>query len=419
MDREYISVSEINSYLKSTFDDNPFLRNVYIKGEISNFKLHSRGHLYFSLKDESSKINAVMFASSAFKLNFKPKDGDMVLVRGRITVYEATGGYQIYAEEMNLDGVGNLYLEFEKLKEKLYKEGLFDASLKKKMPRIPKNIGVVTAPTGAVIRDIISTLNRRFPLVNVYLYPSLVQGDGAKENLVKMIKMADKDNLDVIIVGRGGGSLEDLWPFNEEVVARAIFEAKTPIISAVGHEVDITISDYVADLRAPTPTAAAELCTPNALEIRKWLSDYNKKCYDYVSAKIDLYNESLDKLKNNYILKNPLSMYEVKEQKLDSLVDKLNMIIVRDIDRNKLKLENISSKLKLLLNSNIDKSNSKLGNYITKLELLNPLTILSKGYSVTKINDKIIKSSKDVSIGDKINIILSKGSIISEVKEVK
>ena len=419
MDREYISVSEINSYLKSTFDDNPFLRNVYIKGEISNFKLHSRGHLYFSLKDETSKINAVMFASSTLKLLFTPKDGDMVLVRGRITVYEASGGYQIYIEEMNLDGVGNLYLEFEKLKEKLYKEGLFDASLKKRMPRIPKNIGVVTAPTGAVIRDIISTLNRRFPLVNVYIYPSLVQGDGAKENIVKMIKMADNDNLDVIIVGRGGGSIEDLWPFNEEIVARAIYEAKTPIISAVGHEVDVTISDYVADLRAPTPTAAAELCTPSAVEIRKWLSDYDKKCYDYVISKVEYYNESLDKLKNNYILKNPLSIYEVKEQKLDSLVDKLNVIINRDIEKNKMKLDNISSKIGLLLNSNIERNSNKLEKDITKLELLNPLTILSKGYSVTKINERIIKSSNDVRVGDKINIILSKGTIISEVKEVK
>ena len=233
MNKDYISVSDINRYLKTEFDNNPILRNVYLKGEISNFKYHSRGHLYFSLKDENSKINAVMFSYSAGKLLFTPKDGDGVLVKGKISVYEATGGYQIYVDEMIQDGVGNLHIEFEKLKEKLYKEGLFDKSHKKPMPRIPKRVGVVTAPTGAVIRDIISTLNRRFPLVEVYLFPSLVQGDGAKENLVKMIKKADSENLDVLIVGRGGGSLEDLWPFNEEMVARAIYDCNTPVISAV------------------------------------------------------------------------------------------------------------------------------------------------------------------------------------------
>ena len=418
MNKDYISVSDINRYLKNEFDNNPILRNVYLKGEISNFKYHSRGHLYFSLKDENSKINAVMFSYSAGKLLFTPKDGDGVLVKGKISVYEATGGYQIYVDEMIQDGVGNLHIEFEKLKEKLYKEGLFDKSHKKPMPRIPKRVGVVTAPTGAVIRDIISTLNRRFPLVEVYLFPSLVQGDGAKENLVKMIKKADSENLDVLIVGRGGGSLEDLWPFNEEMVARAIYDCNTPVISAVGHEVDVTISDYVADLRAPTPTAAAELCTPSALEIEKWLKNYHIRMYNAVNNKIDSLSITLNKYKNNYILNNPLSIYEVKEQKLDNLIDKLNMMFKNDIEKNTTKIENISNKLDMLIKNNISKNENKVENIITKLDLLNPLHILSKGYSVTKINDKIIKDASDVKTGDIINIKLNKGTIISEVKDV-
>ena len=418
MNKDYISVSDINRYLKTEFDNNPILRNVYLKGEISNFKYHSRGHLYFSLKDENSKINAVMFSYSAGKLLFTPKDGDGVLVKGKISVYEATGGYQIYVDEMIQDGVGNLHIEFEKLKEKLYKEGLFDKSHKKPMPRIPKRVGVVTAPTGAVIRDIISTLNRRFPLVEVYLFPSLVQGDGAKENLVKMIKKADSENLDVLIVGRGGGSLEDLWPFNEEIVARAIYDCNTPVISAVGHEVDVTISDYVADLRAPTPTAAAELCTPSALEIEKWLKNYHIRMYNAVNNKIDSLSITLNKYKNNYILNNPLSIYEVKEQKLDNLIDKLNMMFKNDIEKNTTKIENISNKLDMLIKNNISKNENKVENVITKLELLNPLHILSKGYSVTKINDKIIKDASNVKTGDILNIKLNKGTIISEVKDV-
>lgn len=396
MNREYISVSDINKYLKETFDDNPFLRNVFLKGEISNFKYHSRGHLYFSLKDENSKINAVMFSYAASKLLFTPKDGTNVLIKGKISVYEATGSYQIYVDEMIEDGVGNLHIEFEKLKEKLYKEGLFDQDHKKKMPRIPKKIGVVTAPTGAVIRDIISTLNRRFPLVEVNLFPSLVQGDGAKENLVKMIKEADKHNLDVLIVGRGGGSLEDLWPFNEESVARAIYECNTPVISAVGHEVDVTISDFVADLRAPTPTAAAELCTPSAIEIQKWLDNYDSRLVSIINTKIENYKEKLDKFKNNYILKNPLSIYEIKEQKLDNLIDKFIYLSKNNLERNQNKVDNV----------------------ITKLNLLNPLNILSKGYSVTKKDDKIIKDIKDIKKDDILDIKLFKGSIKANVIEI-
>ena len=243
MNKEYLTVSQLTKYIKYKLDN----------------EAHTRGHFYFTIKDEGSRINAVMFASSASKVKFTPEDGMKILVMGRISVYEATGGYQIYVNEMMEDGVGNLYVAFEQLKKKLASEGLFDDRYKKPIPKIPERVGVITAPTGAAIRDIISTINRRFPLTEVILLPSLVQGEGAKEDIVRQIKRAEDYNLDVLIVGRGGGSIEDLWAFNEEIVARAIFECPIPIISAVGHEIDFTIADFVADLRAPTPTGAAEI----------------------------------------------------------------------------------------------------------------------------------------------------------------
>ena len=267
MNDKYLTISAITRYLKNKFDTDVNLRTVYLKGEISNIKYHTTGHLYFSLKDETSKINAIMFSSNAKKLVFNPVDGSKVLVVGRISVYEATGGYQIYVDEMIEDGVGNLYLAFEKLKKDLAKEGLFDEKYKKKIPRIPEVIGVVTAPTGAAIKDIISTIKRRFPICKVIVFPSLVQGENAKEDIVRNIELANTYPLDVLIVGRGGGSIEDLWPFNEEIVARAIFNSNIPIISAVGHEIDFTIADYVADLRAPTPTGAAEMAVPNITDL--------------------------------------------------------------------------------------------------------------------------------------------------------
>ena len=257
MNNNYITVGALTRYIKYKIDNDVNLQTVYIKGEISNFKHHSRGHFYFTIKDEESRINAIMFASSTKNINFEPVDGMKVLVKGRISVFEQTGNYQIYVTNMTEDGVGNLYALYEKLKKQLASEGLFDQKYKKEIPKIPKRIGVVTAPTGAAIKDIISTINRRYPLCEVILFPSLVQGKEAKDDIVKNIKIADTYNLDTLIVGRGGGSLEDLWAFNEEIVARAIFECKTPVISAVGHEIDFTIADFVADYRAATPTGAA------------------------------------------------------------------------------------------------------------------------------------------------------------------
>ena len=277
MNDKYLTVTQINKYIKYKFDTDDNLRLVYLKGEISNFKNHTSGHFYFTLKDENSRILAVMFRNNASRVNFIPRDGSNVLVVGRISLYEANGAYQIYVEEMIEDGVGNLYLEFEKLKKKLGDKGYFDESLKKPIPRFPKKIGVITASTGAAIRDIITTINRRYNLAQIILFPCLVQGENAKEDIVRNLKIADSMNLDTIILGRGGGSIEDLWAFNEEIVAEAIYNAKTPIISAVGHEIDFTISDFVSDLRAPTPTAAAELAVPNKIELKKLIDQYKER----------------------------------------------------------------------------------------------------------------------------------------------
>ena len=257
MNDKYITVTQLTKYIKYKIDNDANLNEVFLKGEISNFKAHSRGHYYFTLKDEGSRINAIMFASATKGIKFIPQDGMKVLVTGKISVFEANGGYQIYVNDMLEDGVGNLYIAFEQLKKKLEMEGLFDPSIKKKITKIPNRVGVVTAPTGAAIKDIISTIKRRWPLVEILLFPSLVQGENAAVDIVKQIKRAENYNLDTLIVGRGGGSIEDLWPFNEEIVARAIYECQIPVISAVGHEIDFTISDFVADLRAPTPTGAA------------------------------------------------------------------------------------------------------------------------------------------------------------------
>ena len=257
MKDNYLTITQLSKYLKYKFDEDINLRNIYLKGEISNFKAHTRGHYYFTLKDENSRINAVMFSSNTNKLKFKPIDGMKVMVEGKVTIYESSGSYQIYVENMQEDGIGNLYIAFEQLKEKLNKEGLFNKERKRKITKMPKRIGIITAPTGAAIRDILTTIKRRYPIVETILFPALVQGEFAAKDIVDKINIANTYELDTLIVGRGGGSIEDLWPFNEEIVARAIYNSKIPVISAVGHEIDFTISDFVADMRAPTPTAAA------------------------------------------------------------------------------------------------------------------------------------------------------------------
>ena len=415
---EYLTVTSITKYLKYKLDTDEHLKLVYLKGEISNFKSHTTGHLYFSLKDETSKINAIMFSTNAKKLNFVPCDGTKVLVIGRISVYEPTGNYQIYIDEMQEDGLGNLYIAFEKLKEKLSKEGLFDQKYKKPIPKIPSRIGIITAPTGAAIKDILSTIKRRFPYTENILFPSLVQGDNAKEDIVKNIKLANTYDLDVLIVGRGGGSIEDLWPFNEEIVARAIFESKIPIISAVGHEVDFTIADFVADLRAPTPTGAAEMAVPDIKDVLKHLDNFKIRLNEFIYKEVKYKKLYLESIKNSYIIKNPIIMYENKKQYLDTLQDRYNNYMLNKLDKTKQNLTNLSNN-HILLNPSIlyKEKQTYFYNLIEKLEIINPLNVLKRGYSLV-YKDKLVKSIKKIKKDDNLNIRLSDGSINVVVKEI-
>ena len=411
MNKEYLTVSQLTKYIKYKLDNDVNLREVYLKGEISNFKAHTRGHFYFTIKDEGSRINAVMFASSASKVKFTPEDGMKILVTGRISVYEATGGYQIYVNEMVEDGVGNLYVAFEQLKKKLASEGLFDEARKKRIPKIPERVGVITASTGAAIRDIISTINRRFPLTEVILLPSLVQGEGAKEDIVRQIKRAEDYNLDVLIVGRGGGSIEDLWAFNEEIVARAISQCPIPVISAVGHEIDFTIADFVADLRAPTPTGAAEIAVPNKTDVINYINQLNLRSRKAVGTILELKKKRLDNIKGHYILNNPLDLYSAKIQKLDYLTESLVKNYKNIIDKEKIKLNNIKTRP---LFSNplviLDKTKQKYALLLSKLDALSPLKTLERGYGIVKIGDKAVTSIKDLKKDDLINIELKDGS---------
>ena len=419
MNDKYLTVTALTRYLKYKIESDNNLKKVYLKGEISNFKAHSTGHFYFSIKDENSIIRAIMFRGNASKLGFMPTEGMKVLVTGSISVYPATGNYQIYVEDLIEDGVGNLYVAFEKLKEKLSKEGLFDTKYKKKIPKIPENIGIVTAPTGAAIKDIISTIRRRFPLANTYLFPCLVQGETAPKDITEKLKQADSYNLDVIIIGRGGGSFEDLNCFNDEELARTIFKCKTPIISAVGHEIDYTISDFIADLRAPTPTGAAEMAVPNMLDVKTNINQFKIRLGEAILKKIKYQRLNLEALTNSYVIKNPMLMYQNKVQTLDLIIDKLNKAVINKIDKTNIKLNEIKNSYifknpEIIYQKHID----KLSNILDKLELLNPMTLLKKGYTLTYKNDKIINSIKQVKKDDKLDIRLSDGTLNVEVLNI-
>ncbi len=419
-DSKYLSVTAINKYLKYKFDNDNNLINVYLKGEISNLKYHTTGHLYFSIKDENSKINAIMFSSSARKLNFKPIDGSKVLIQGRISVYESTGSYQIYVTEMIEDGIGNLYIAFEKLKKQLAQEGLFDEKYKKKIPKIPERIGIVTAPTGAAIKDIISTIKRRYPLVETILFPSLVQGESAANDIVQNIKKAEKYDLDVLIVGRGGGSIEDLWPFNEEIVARAIFDCPIPVISAVGHEIDFTISDFVADMRAPTPTGAAEMAVPNINDLIMHIQNLRIRLNEAINKKISFQKLYLDSIKNSFVIKNPMIMFENKKQKLDILIENIQNIFKDYILEHRHKLDILKNNY--ILNNPVVLYKDKkvyLTNLIEKLELINPLGVLKRGYSLTYQDEHIVKNIKDINVNQELLIKLHDGNIITNVKKIE
>lgn len=432
MEDKYLTVSAITKYIKYKIDNDDNLRHVFLRGEISNLKFHSTGHYYLTLKDETSRINAIMFNTSAKKLLFKPTDGMTVLVTGRISVYESTGNYQIYIDDMLEDGVGNLYVAFEKLKKDLEKEGLFDHKYKKPIPKIPKRIGIITAPTGAAIRDILTTINRRFPLVETYIFPSLVQGDNAASDIVKKINQSSNFNLDVLIVGRGGGSIEDLWPFNEEIVARAIFKSDIPIISAVGHEVDFTISDFVADLRAPTPTAAAELAVPSLIDLEKHLSNLNIRLKENVLKQVNYQKLVLESAKNSFVIKSPMMMFDPFRQRIDLNNERLGQLIKYKIEKNQIQLSNIKNKdiiknpnkiitayrQALTLNHNnlvntmkykLNKQRIYLDSVIDKVKYVNPLDVLKRGYSLVTKDDAVIDSVAKIAKEDVLKVKFSDG----------
>ena len=416
MHDKYITVTQLTKYIKYKIDNDPHLNEVFLKGEISNFKAHSRGHFYFTLKDEEARINAIMFSSSTRNLKFTPQDGMKVLVTGKISVFEANGGYQIYVNDMLEDGVGNLYIAYEQLKKKLEQEGLFDQRYKKPIPKIPRRVGVVTAATGAAIKDIISTIKRRWPLVEILLFPSLVQGENAAPDIVKQIKRSEDYDIDTLIVGRGGGSIEDLWPFNEEIVARAIFECNIPVISAVGHEIDFTIADFVADLRAPTPTAAAELAVPAIPDIKNYINQLQIRLTKTMQNKIDYNKKHLTEITSRYIFTNPISIYQTKEMLFDSLIDRLKYATTSLVSKKEKKyIELKNSYIFKTPYQLIDKKANKYLQLVSKLETLSPLETIKRGYTMTKKDDKVITSKKDLKKKDKIEITFQDGNIEAEV----
>lgn len=421
MVRQYLTVSALNRYLKYKLDHDSELQSILLKAEISNFKRHSRGHLYLTLKDESSQISAIMFVSNTKTLNFNPKDGDKVIIEGYISVYEAYGTYQIYIQKMDLDGIGDLYLAYEKLKEELQKAGWFADEHKLLLPKYPKTVGVITSPTGAAVRDIINVINNRFPLTSIIIYPALVQGVSAKESIVAQIEKANRQKLvDVLIVGRGGGSIEDLWAFNEKIVAKAIYDSQIPIISAVGHETDFTISDFVADLRASTPSHAAELAVRNKKEVISEINDYQERIKLALKNHYNLANKHYQQVINNTIFQNPLRLIQTKELAYSNLYDRLlknNPRRIIDIQRER--IDNLLKQVKSEYKHYLVQKNSYYHNLIEKLELVNPLNIMKKGFAIVKQDDVIRKNISEIDKAKSLNISITGGEITAKIIDMK
>ena len=442
MGNDYLSVSDLTSYIKKKFDRDPYLDKVYLTGEISNFRLRP-AHQYFSLKDDNAKISAIMFKSAFDKVKFKPEEGMKVLVTGRISVYEATGNYQIYIDHMEPDGVGALYQAYEQLKKKLSAEGLFNAP-KKSLEKYPKRIAVVTSPSGAVIRDIITTTRRRYPIAQIVLYPAVVQGDAAASDIVRQInRVNEHGDFDTLIIGRGGGSIEDLWPFNEEIVARAIFDSNIPVISSVGHETDTTIADLVADVRAATPTAAAELAVPVLTDVMTDIKNDQVRIFNAFRNKLNQLQQRLAKIQQSYIFKQPERLYDSYVQKIDMLNERLMNALKETINQSDRKLNDLVYNLKINSPKNLIKEQQQVlqvkddqlkrnimlliqnkQNQLTKrvdaLDHLSPLKVMSRGFSFTTNSDgKVVKKVDDIKENDDIELKLIDGYAKATVNEVK
>ena len=441
VERAYLTVTALTKYIKMKLEGDKHLVSILIKGEISNFKRHSRGHLYFTLKDENASISAIMFSRDADKLLFTPKEGDHVLIQGRISLYEPSGTYSIQVSTMSLDGIGELYQKYEALKKELEEKGYFRLEHKKKIPLFPKVIGVITSPTGAVIQDIINTVTRRYPLVEVHLYSALVQGPGSADSIRNQILYANQlKTAEVLIVGRGGGSIEDLWSFNEMPVIDAIYQSEIPVITAIGHETDFTISDFVSDLRAPTPTAAAELATPNKIDLILKLKEYDEQMLYRLSQvfssrktellyldqrldrlspehKLDQLHETLNRYRDD-LNKNILNLFESKKY----LVSKLTDTMKSPVDRLR-RYDEMNGQLLIRLHkgyqSLMDVKTSRFDLYRAKLETLNPLSVMDKGFAVISKDKKVLTSVKELNVDDHIELRLKDGRAIAEIKEIK
>lgn len=439
---EYLSVSALTKYIKYKFDQDPHLQSVLIKGELSNFKKHSSGHLYFNVKDKESVISAMMFKGNASKLGFEPKEGDEVLIEARVSVYERRGNYQIYVNKMQLDGIGNLYQKLELLKKKLKKEGYFDQSNKKLIPKYPKKIAVLTASTGAAIRDIHSTINNRYPLVEQIQISTLVQGTQARQDIIEKIQYADSLDVDTIIVGRGGGSIEDLWNFNEEDVVKTIFNCQTPIISAVGHETDFTLSDFVADVRAATPTQAAVIATPDQYELLQQIKQYEYTLSRYIKQYIEHQKKQLNHISSYYKFKLPSLLYDQQIQKRDELERQLNHLLNTKVEKSKHHLKllqqsfnfknlnqqitqekqsiyQLHSRLSKIMSNNITNLKTVLKNKLESLNNLSPTNTMLRGYAIVNKDNEVVTSTHKLNENDQISLTMKDGSVDATVKKVR
>lgn len=390
-----LEVSELNSYIKKLIADEPILGNVMVKGEVSNFKIHSSGNVYLSLKDKDSKVNCIILRRN-FAQDMVIKDGTKIIASGSVRVYERDGAYQLYINSVEVEGMGNLYYQYLQMKERLEKEGLFSPMHKKKIPRFPKVIGVITSPTGAVIRDIINVVSRRYPRVEIKLFPVLVQGERSEESLIRALDFFNRrDDIDTIIIGRGGGSLEELWSFNSEALARKIFDSKIPIISAVGHETDYTICDFVADLRAPTPSSAAELATPDLKDLLASQDILVKRMSRAVSNKI-----------------------EIERQKVSRSIEKTHTIVQKDmIDMSYVRLDRMQERMAASVGRRMVDYKNKLSLIGVSMGNLNPFSVMDRGYSVVESSGGLVQKTTDVELGEDIDILLSDGSLRCQVKE--
>lgn len=439
---EYLSVSALTKYIKYKFDQDPHLQSVLIKGELSNFKKHSSGHLYFNVKDKESVISAMMFKGNASKLGFEPKEGDEVLIEARVSVYERRGNYQIYVNKMQLDGIGNLYQKLELLKKKLKKEGYFNQSNKKLIPKYPKKIAVLTASTGAAIRDIHSTINNRYPLVEQIQISTLVQGTQARQDIIEKIQYADSLDVDTIIVGRGGGSIEDLWNFNEEDVVKTIFNCQTPIISAVGHETDFTLSDFVADVRAATPTQAAVIATPDQYELLQQIKQYEYTLSRYIKQYIEHQKKQLNHISSYHKFKQPSLLYDQQIQKRDELERQLNHLLNTKVEKSKHHLKllqqsfnfknlnqqitqekqsiyQLHSRLSKIMSNNITNLKTVLKNKLESLNNLSPTNTMLRGYAIVNKDNEVVTSTHKLNENDQISLTMKDGSVDATVKKVR